>query len=149
MAVRKKLGHGSLVTVNATAVAKLKMFKPSGRKRDLVDVTCFDDAAVDNLDTDPPDYGEIEFTALWDSADTDTTAIENFFDNDDATERSATVVLSIRNVGTGTAPAASNWTYNTYTYTGRITEITPGNVESKTELSYTFKMKVNAKPTKT
>lgn len=125
------------------------MFKPSGRKRDLVDVTCFDDVAVDNLDTDPPDYGEIEFTALWDSADADTTAIENFFDNDDATERSATVVLSIRNVGTGTAPTASTWTYNTYTYTGRFTEITYGNVESKTELSITFKMKVNAKPTKT
>lgn len=149
MPVRKKTGHGSLVTVNSTAVARLKMFKWSGRKRDLVEITCMDDAAVFNLDSDPPDYGEVEFTALWDMADTDTTAIENFFDNDDQSERDATVVFSVRNVGTGTAPTASTWTYNTYTYTGRITEITPGNVESKTELSYTFKMKVNARPAKT
>jgi len=148
MAVRKKTGHGSTVTVNATAVAKLKMFKPSGRKRDLVDVTCMDDVAVFNIDSDPPDYGEIEFTALWDLTDTDTTTLESFFDNDDQSERDATVVFSIRNVGTGTAPAASSWTYNTLTYTGRIVEITPAAVESKKELSYTFKMKVNAKPVK-
>jgi hypothetical protein len=148
LAVRKKTGHGSLVTVNSVAVAKLKSFKWSGRKRDLVEVTCMDDAAVYNLDSDPPDYGEIEFTALWDMADTDTTAIESFFDNDDQSERDATVVFSVRNVGTGTAPTASTWTYNTYTYTGRITEIVPNPVESKTELSYMFKMKVNAKPTK-
>ncbi len=149
MAVRKKTGHGSTVTINAVAVAKLKMFKPSGRKRDLVEVTCMDDAAVYNLDSDPPDYGEIEFTALWDLADTDTTTLESFFDNDDQSERDATVVFSIRNVGTGTAPTASTWTYNTLTYTGRITEINPAQVESKSELAYTLKMKVNAKPTKT
>lgn len=148
MAVRRRLGHGSTVTVNAVPVAMLKSFKPSARKRDLVDVTVLDDVAVFNIDSDPPDYGEIEFTALWDAADTDLDAIKAFFDNDDTSERDATVVVSIRNTGTGTAPTASTWTYKTFTYTGRITEIAEQSIESKKELSFMFKMKVNAKPVK-
>lgn len=148
MPKRKRLGHGAQVTVNGSAVAMLKSFKPSEWKRDAVDVTCMDDTAMDSLDSDPPDYGEIEFTALWDAEDTDDIAIDTYFVNDDVADRSSTVVLKLRNVGTGTAPTASTWTYTTYTYTGRITSVAPAEVSSKTELARTIKMKVNAKPTK-
>lgn len=147
MAKKKKLGHGTIVLINAVAFEFLSEWNPPERSRGIVDVTCLGDEATDALDEDPPDYGSIGFSGFYDNDDTaGDQAIETFFDNDDIADREATIVVKFRKTGTGTAPAASTWTYNTITYVVRLTKISPEKVGSKDKMMVKIEGKVVRKP---
>lgn len=148
MPKKKKLGHGSQLSINGSAFGFLTKFKPHGVTREMVDVTTLEDDAVDHLDGDPPDFGSITFEGQWDPDDAGDEAIETFILNDDQSEREATLVVKFRKTGTGTAPAASTWTYNTYTYTGRFSKLERMDVESKGKLMLSGELKVTKKPVK-
>lgn len=142
----KKLGHGTLVTINGTNFAFLSEWNPPERSRDIVDTTCMDDEAADAVDSDPPDFGTISFSGFYDNDSAEDTAIETFFDNDDIADRQATIVVRFRRVGTGTPPAASTWTYNLITYTVRLAKISPEKVSSKDKMMVKIEGKVVRKP---
>ena len=146
MAKKKKLGHGTLVTVNAVLFAFLTEWNPPERSRDIVDTTTMGDEAADALDGDPPDYGSIGFSGFYDPDSTEDQAIENFFDNDDIADREATIVVSFRKTGTGTPPTASTWTYNTITYVVRLNKIGQEKVGSKDKMMVKIEGKVIRKP---
>ena len=149
MPKKKKLGHGATVSINASAFGFLMKFKPHGLAREFVDTTCLDDEVVNGLDSDPIDYGTITGEGMWDPEDTGDQAIETFMANDDISEREGTIVCKFRKVGTGTAPSASTWTYDTYTYTGRFLKLERGEVESKGKLTLSWEFRITAKPVKT
>jgi hypothetical protein len=144
----KKLGHGCTVSINATAFAMVRKFKPHKISRTKTDTTTFDDEVEQFLDSDPPNVGEIEFEAVWDPEDAEEALIDNLIMDDDITGRVVTAVFRIRKVGTGTPPAASTWTYTTITYTGRIEEVDPVEVDSKTLFARRIKIFLTAKPVK-
>jgi hypothetical protein len=143
---RKLLGHGTQVSINGSAYGLLKTFKPAESTREAIDVTVMEDEITNFYDADPPTVGVITITGFWDPDDAAEIAIDNFFYNDDLTEREATVALRIRNVGTGTAPAASTWTYTTITYTGRITKLSPAEITQKGEVLRTIELQPTARP---
>ena len=143
---RKLLGHGTQVSINGSAYGLLKTFKPAESMRESVDVTTMEDEVTKFFDSDPPTVGAITITGFWDPADTDETAIDNFFFNDSLTERETTVALRIRNTGTGTAPAASTWTYTTITYTGRILKLSPAEITQKGEILRPIEFQPTARP---
>ena len=143
---RKLLGHGTQVSINGSSYGLLKTFKPAESMRESVDITTMDDEVTKFYDSDPPTLGVITITGFWDPADADEVAIDNFFYNDTLTEREATVALRIRNVGTGTAPAASTWTYSTITYTGRILKLSPAEITQKGEILRTIELQPTARP---
>ncbi len=145
---KKKLGHGTKVTVNAVAFDFLTEFTPPSISRATTDVTVMDDEAVDSLDSDPPDYGSISLNGLYDVDSVEDEAILTFMLNDDISEREATIAVRYRKTGTGTAPAASTWTYNTITYTGRITKFEQQKVTQKDKMMLVIEMKVTKKPVK-
>lgn len=142
----KKLGHGCAVSINGTAFAMVRKFKPNNITRSKTETTTFDDVVEQFLDSDPPNVGEIEFEAVWDPADTDEALIDNLMLDDDITTRVATVAFRIRLAGSGTPPAASTWTYTTITYTGRIEEIAPVEIDSKTLFARRVKVFLTAFP---
>ena len=146
MAKKKKLGHGTLVLVNGVLFAFLSEWNPPERTRDIVDTTTMDDEAADALDGDPPDYGSIGFSGFYDDDSTEDVAIETFFDNDDIADRESTIVVKFRKTGTGTAPTASTWTYNTITYVVRLNKISPEKVGSKDKRMVKIEGKVVRKP---
>lgn len=146
MAKKKKLGHGTIVNINAVDFLFLEEVTPAEVTRDVVDVTCLDDTAVDSLDSDPPDYGSVAFQGFYDPGSTEDEAIRTFMTNDDISEREATILVKYRLAGTGTAPAASTWTYKTITYIGRLTKFAPQKVKSKEKMLLSVEMKVNQKP---
>jgi hypothetical protein len=148
MPKRRKLGHGIQVLFNGTAVGLLKSFKPGGASRESVNVTVIDDEVEQFLDADPPMIKPITFTTMHDREDAGDIALDTFFYNDDITEREATVALKVRNAGTGTAPAASTWTYTTVTYTGRVTDIEEAEITQKGEILRTITLQPTAKPVK-
>jgi hypothetical protein len=148
MARSKKLGHGCTVSINGTAFGMVRKFKPNKVMRSKVETTTFDDAVEQFLDSDPPNVGEIEFEAVWDPDDADEATIDNIILNDDISERSATIAFRIRKLGTGTPPAASTWTYTTITYTCRIEEVDPVEVDSKTLFARRVKAFLTAVPVK-
>ena len=148
MPKKKKLGAGTRVSINGVVFTFFEEFTPPERTRGLTDVTTMEDAAVDSLDHDPPDYGSLKLVGMYDPDDSNDAAIETFFDNDDISEREATIVVSFRRVGTGTPPAASTWTYNVITYTCRITKIAPSGVKRTEGLKVEVEAKVVAKPVK-
>jgi hypothetical protein len=148
MARTKKLGHGCTVSVAGTVFAKVRKFKPNKVSRSKTETTTFDDTVEQFLDSDPPNVGEIEFEAVWDVEDAEEALIDNLMMNDDISERETTVVFKIRKTGTGTPPAASTWTYTTITYTGRIEEIDPVEVDSKTLFARRIKLFLTGIPVK-
>ena len=148
MAKKKKLGHGTLVLINTVLFPFLSEWTPPERSRELVDVTCMDDEAVDSLDGDPVDFGSIALSGFYDPDSTEDAAIETFFDNDDQVDREATVVVKFRKTGTGTAPTASTWTYNIITYVVRLTKIAQQKVGSKEKMMVNIEGKVIRKPVK-
>ncbi len=148
MAKKKKLGHGTLVLVNTVVFPFLQEWTPPERSRDTVDTTCMDDEAADAYDSDPPDYGNISFSGFYDPDSTEDAAIESFFDNDDVSEREATIAVKFRKTGTGTAPTASTWTYNIITYVVRLTKIAQQKVGSKEKMMVQIEGKVIRKPVK-
>lgn len=143
---RKLLGHGTQVSINGSAYGLLKTFKPAESMRETVDITTMDDEVTKFYDADPPTIGVITITGFWDPADTDETTIDNLFFNDTLTERETTVALRIRNVGTGTPPAAATWTYTTITYTGRIIKLAPAEITQKGEILRTIEFQPTARP---
>ncbi len=146
MAKKIKLGAGSKVSINGTAFEFLDEITLPERTRGLTDVTTMEDLAVDSLDHDPPDYGSIKIAGYYDPDSAEDQAIETFFDNDDISERESTIVVSVRKTGTGTAPAASTWTYNTITYTCRINKIAPSGLKRTEGIKVEIEAKVVAKP---
>lgn len=142
----KKLGHGCTVSINATAFAMVRKFKPNNLTRSKTETTTFDDVVEQFLDSDPINAGEIEFEAVWDPADTDEALIDNLMLDDDITGRTVTCAFRIRLTGTGTPPAASTWTFTTITYTGRIEEIAPVEIDSKTMFARRIKIFLTALP---
>ncbi|XZE36545.1 hypothetical protein SH501x_002124 [Pirellulaceae bacterium SH501] len=146
MPKKKKLGAGTRVSINGVVFEFFEEFTPPERSRGLTDVTTMEDDAVDSLDHDPPDYGSLKLVGMYDPDDAGDKAIEDFFDNDDINEREATIVVSYRRTGTGTAPAASTWTYNTITYTCRINKIAPSGVKRTEGIKVEIEAKVTAKP---
>lgn len=148
MAKKKKLGHQTKVLVNATAVGFVLEFERNEVTRELTEVTDLESVAVENLDSDPPDYGSISITCAHDPEDTGDIAIETFYLNDDIDEREATIALKVPASRSGTAPSASTVTYTTITYTGRITSLKDSTVKSRDLLTRVIKMKLNAKPVK-
>ena len=146
MAKKKKLGHGTLVTINAVLFAFLSEWTPPERSRDIVDTTTMDDEATDALDGDPPDYGSIGFSGFYDNDSAEDQAIEAFFDLDNIANREATIVVKFRKTGTGIPPAASTWTYNTITYVVRLNKIAPQKVGSKDKMMVNIEGKVVRKP---
>jgi hypothetical protein len=148
MPKKKRLGHGSTVSINGSAFGMLMKFKPHGVSREFVDTTCLEDTVVNGLDSDPVDYGTITGEGMWDHEDTGDQAIETFIVNDDQSEREGTLVCSFRKTGTGTAPAASTWTYTTYTYTGRFLKLERADVESKGKLTLSWEFRITAAPVK-
>lgn len=149
MARLKKLGHGCTVSINGTAFGMVRKFKANKVTRTKVETTTFGDEVEQFLDADPPNVGEIEFEAVWDPDDADEATIDNIVLNDDISERSVTCAFRIRKTGTGTPPAASTWTYTTITYTGRIEEVDPVEVDSKTLFARRVKIFLTALPVKT
>lgn len=149
MAKKKKLGHGTLVLVNAVLFQFLDEWNPPEQSREIVDTTCMDDEAVDGMDGDPVDYGMISFGGFYDPDSTEDAAIYTFFQNDDSVDREATIAVKFRKTGTGTAPAASTWTYNIITYVVRLTKITPQKVGSKEKMRIQIEGKVIRKPVST
>lgn len=149
MARTKKLGHGVQVTINATAFGMVRKFKPNKLMRSKTETTTFDDAVEQFLDSDPINAGEIEFEAVWDVADAEEALIDNLMLDDDIAGRVVTVAFKVRLAGTGTSPAASTWTYTTITYTGRIEEIDPVEIDSKTLFARRIKVFLTGIPVKT
>jgi hypothetical protein len=148
MARTKKLGHGCTVSINGTAFAKVRKFKPNKVSRAKTETTTFDDSVEQFLDSDPPNVGEIEFEAVWDPEDTEEAAIDGLVLNDDISERETTIAFKIRKTGTGTYPAASTWTYTTITYTGRIEEVDPVEIDSMTLFARRVKFFLTGIPVK-
>jgi hypothetical protein len=132
MARARKLAHGSKVSIGGTAFAMVRKFKPPTISRGKTEITTFDDLVEYFRDTDPPNAGEIEFEAVWDPEDADESVIDNILLNDDPSERDTTVAFQVRKTGTGTPPATSTWTYTTLTYSVRLIESAPVEVDSKT-----------------
>lgn len=128
----RKLAHGCQVSINATAFALVRKFKPPTISRGKTEITVFEDVVEYFRDTDPPNAGELEFEAVWDPEDAEEALIDNILLNDDPSERDCTIVFRIRKTGTGTPPAVSTWTYTLLTYSCRIIESAPVEVDSKT-----------------
>ena len=148
MARSKKLGHGCTVSIGGTAFGMVRKFKMAKLSRGKTDTTTFDDSVEMALDNDPINAGEIEFEVVYDPEDAAEATIDNILVNDDVTERETSIVFKIRKTGTGTSPAASTWTYTTITYTCRIYEADPVEVDSKTLFARRIKAFNTALPVK-
>jgi hypothetical protein len=144
----KKLGHGAQVSINAGSFGLLMECNLPKLSRDFVDTTCAEDEFENGLDADPPRAEDVTIVGMWDHTDAGDLAFETSFLNDDISEREATVVIKLRATGSGTAPAASTWTYTTYTMTGRILSIEKGKISSKEKLTLTIVFRPTAKPVK-
>jgi hypothetical protein len=124
----------------------LEEWTPPSITRDVVDVTCMEDEAADAVDADPPNYGSVQLSGFFDPDSAEDQAIQDFMVVDNISNREATIVVKFRKTGSGTPPAASTWTYNTITYTGRLVKFEPQKVKQKEKMMLNIEMKVTKKP---
>lgn len=80
----KVLAHGIILEVDADgggydAVGEIKNIQPPGRTKEDVDCDVLGSTVFETLPSEPPDYGELKFTQIWEVGETEHEKIDTMF----------------------------------------------------------------------
>lgn len=118
---RKRLGHGTKLKLGTTYLGLVRSITPPGLGREAVDVTVMDDALVDYLDSDPPDYGELKVVLGWEPNDTNSELLDTLFKNAAVGSREGSFTIEYPFATPGVKDV----------FSGRILNLTPAQIQSK------------------
>lgn len=136
---RKRLGHKAVVKLDGTAIACLRNFTPPAKTREEVEATCFGDAIENYLDSDPPDVGMLSMELVWEPGDTNSELLDTLFDATDPADREGAFTIE----WTMFSPLVTD------AFSGRILNLTPAQVESKTLMTRSVEIRLTTAITRT
>lgn len=135
----KKLGHKAVITVDGTAIGCVRNFTPPEKSREEVQVTCMGDAIEEYLDSDPPNQGMLMLDVVWEPGDTNSALLDTLFDATDPDDREAAFTIAWNMF----SPVPTD------AFSGRILNLTPAQVESKTVISRQVQIRLTTAITRT
>ena len=122
ISAEKKLGHGTTFKQSSTTIAQTKTITPPGTKRDPIDVTTLDSTITDFIPSDPKEITQLKVSGVWVGGLTSQELLQSSVDS--KSNDTYSVVIS-------------SWTTNrTGTFTAYCLEYQPGDIESKSPLTF-------------